>query len=49
MRGARISRWVIAVPMTVLALATIYPLVFTANAAMKTRRDYVLDRLALTR
>ena len=48
MRGARISRWVIAVPMTVLALATIYPLVFTANAAMKTRRDYVLDRLAFT-
>ena len=48
MRGARISRWVIAVPMTALALATIYPLVFTANAAMKTRRDYVLDRLALT-
>ncbi len=48
MRGARISRWVIAVPMTALALATIYPLVFTANAAMKTRRDYVLDRLAFT-
>ncbi|GAB4054652.1 carbohydrate ABC transporter permease [Catellatospora paridis] len=46
MRGARISRWLIAVPMALLALATIYPLVFTANAAMKTRRDYILDRFA---
>jgi multiple sugar transport system permease protein len=46
MRGARISRWAIAIPMTLLALATIYPLVFTANAAMKTRRDYILDRLS---
>ncbi|MBB5866769.1 multiple sugar transport system permease protein [Allocatelliglobosispora scoriae] len=47
MRGARISRWLIAVPMALLALATIYPLVFTANAAMKTRRDYILDRFSL--
>lgn len=48
MRGARISRWLIALPMTLLALATIYPLVFTGNAAMKTRRDYILDRFAFT-
>jgi len=47
MRGARISRWVIALPMTVLALATIYPLVFTVNVAMKTQRDYILDRFSL--
>jgi ABC-type glycerol-3-phosphate transport system permease component len=47
MLGARMSRWLIAVPMAVLALATVYPLVFTANAAMKTRRDYILDRFAL--
>ncbi len=46
MRGARISRWLIALPMALLALATIYPLVFTGNAAMKTRRDYILDRFA---
>ncbi|MEU7826753.1 carbohydrate ABC transporter permease [Catellatospora sp. NPDC049111] len=46
MRGARFSRWLIALPMALLALATIYPLVFTANAAMKTRRDYILDRFA---
>lgn len=46
MRGMRVGRWVAAVPMAVLALATIYPLVFTANVAMKTRRDYVLDRFS---
>jgi multiple sugar transport system permease protein len=33
--------------MAVLALATVYPLVFTANVAMKTRREYVLDRFSL--
>jgi len=48
MRAARIGRWVIALLMTALALATIYPLVFTANAAMKTRREYVLDRFSVT-
>ncbi|MGP3971748.1 carbohydrate ABC transporter permease [Streptomyces sp. 6N223] len=46
MRGLRLSRWVAAVPMAALALATIYPLVFTANVAMKTRHDYVLDRFS---
>ncbi|ANS70577.1 binding-protein-dependent transport systems inner membrane component [Streptomyces lincolnensis] len=40
-------RWLIAVPMVILALATIYPLLFTANVAMKTRREYVLDRFSL--
>jgi multiple sugar transport system permease protein len=33
--------------MALLALATIYPLLFTANVAMKTRREYVLDRFSL--
>ena len=49
MRGARMSRWLIAVPMALLALATIYPLLFTANVAMKTRREYILDRFSLSR
>jgi multiple sugar transport system permease protein len=40
--------WVIAVPMTLLALATIYPMVFSANVAMKTRHEYILDRFSLT-
>jgi ABC-type glycerol-3-phosphate transport system permease component len=47
MRGARKSGWIIAVPMAVLALATVYPLVFTANVALKTRREYILDRFSL--
>jgi ABC-type glycerol-3-phosphate transport system permease component len=47
MRGPRLSRWVAAVPMAALAIATIYPLLFTANVAMKTRHDYILDRFSL--
>jgi ABC-type glycerol-3-phosphate transport system permease component len=43
-----LGRWLVAVPLAVLALATIYPLLFTANVAMKTRREYILDRFALT-
>ncbi|MFY1699105.1 MULTISPECIES: carbohydrate ABC transporter permease [unclassified Solwaraspora] len=39
--------WVVAVPMALLALATVYPLFFTANVASKTRREYVLDRFSL--
>ncbi|MCP2245889.1 carbohydrate ABC transporter permease [Lentzea aerocolonigenes] len=47
MSGSRLTKWVVAVPMAVLALATVYPLVFTTNVAMKTRRDYTLDRFSL--
>ena len=43
---ARVSRWAAAVPMAALALATIYPLVFTTNVASKTRHEYVLDRFS---
>jgi ABC-type glycerol-3-phosphate transport system permease component len=49
MRTARVSRWLIAVPMAILALATVYPLIFTANVAMKTRYDYILDRFSPAR
>lgn len=49
MRGARLSGWLIAVPMTALAIATIYPMLFTTNVAMKTQRDYILDRFSLSR
>jgi multiple sugar transport system permease protein len=34
--------------MTALALATIYPMLFTTNVAMKTQRDYIVDRFALS-
>jgi ABC-type glycerol-3-phosphate transport system permease component len=47
MSRTRPATWLVAIPMLLLALATIYPLLFTANVAMKTRRDYVLDRFAL--
>jgi multiple sugar transport system permease protein len=47
MSGTRTAKWVVAIPMAALALATIYPLVFTTNVAMKTRREYVLDRFSL--
>ena len=40
------GRWLIAVPMTALALATIYPMLFTTNVAMKTQREYILDRFS---
>ncbi|WP_206794220.1 carbohydrate ABC transporter permease [Amycolatopsis sp. MtRt-6] len=46
MPGSRLTKWLAAVPMAALALATIYPLVFTANVAMKDRREYTLDRFA---
>ena len=48
MSRVRLGRWLLAIPMSLLALATIYPLLFTANVAMKTRRDYILDRFSLT-
>jgi ABC-type glycerol-3-phosphate transport system permease component len=47
MSGVRVGRWLVAVPMALLALATVYPLLFTANVAMKTRREYILDRFSL--
>ncbi len=49
MRRTRVSTWIVALPMMALALATIYPLVFTANVAMKTRHEYILDRFSATR
>lgn len=46
MSRTRPARWVAAIPMGLLALATVYPLVFTTNVALKTRREYVLDRFS---
>lgn len=43
-----LGRWLIAVPMALLAIATIYPLLFTLNVSQKTRREYILDRFGLT-
>jgi len=49
MGDARLSRWLVAVPMTALALATIYPMVFTTNIAMKTQREYIFNRFSPSR
>ncbi|WP_243229087.1 carbohydrate ABC transporter permease [Microbacterium sp. CIAB417] len=48
MRRERAARWALAVPMMLLAIATIYPMVFGLNVSLKTRKDYVLDRLGIT-
>jgi multiple sugar transport system permease protein len=39
--------WVISIPMALLALSAIYPIFFTINAALKTRKGFVLDRFGL--
>lgn len=39
--------WVIAIPMAILALSAVYPIFFTINAALKTRKGFVLDRFGL--
>ncbi|NUT36913.1 MAG: carbohydrate ABC transporter permease [Hamadaea sp.] len=49
MRASGTTRWLAAVPMAALALATVYPLAFTTNVALKTRHDYILDRFSPTR
>ncbi|MCP2328738.1 multiple sugar transport system permease protein [Hamadaea flava] len=49
MRASRTTRWLAAAPMAALAVATVYPLVFTTNVALKTRHDYILDRFSPTR
>lgn len=48
MRRERLGRWLLAIPMMALALATIYPMLYTLNISLKTRRDYVLDRTGIT-
>lgn len=48
MRKERLGRWLVAVPMMMLALATIYPMIFALNISLKDRKGYVLDRLGFT-
>ncbi|MHA7247815.1 carbohydrate ABC transporter permease [Arthrobacter tecti] len=48
MRAERLSRWAIAVPMGLLAIATIFPMLYAVNLALKDRRGYILDRLGIT-
>jgi ABC-type glycerol-3-phosphate transport system permease component len=44
----RIANYLLLIPMGLIAFSTIYPLFFTLNAALKTKRDFVMNRFALT-
>ena len=48
MRRERLGRWLLAIPLMILAIATIYPMVYAVNISLKSRREYVLDRLGPT-
>ncbi len=41
--------WIVSIPMALLALSAVYPMFFAINAALKTRKGYVLDRFGLAR
>jgi ABC-type glycerol-3-phosphate transport system permease component len=40
-------RWLAAVPMGLLALSCVYPVFFALNNALKTSKEYILDRFGL--
>jgi len=48
MRKEKLGLWILAIPMMALAIATIYPMVYAVNISLKSRREYVLDRLGPT-
>lgn len=41
--------WIVSIPMALLALSAIYPIFFAINAALKSRKGYVLDRFGLAK
>jgi len=45
MRGKAL--WAAVVPMAILAVTCVYPIFFTVNNALKTTRQYILDRFAI--
>lgn len=48
MNKGRTGRWIIAVPMMALAVATVYPMLYALNVSLKSQRGYVLNPLGLT-
>jgi ABC-type glycerol-3-phosphate transport system permease component len=40
-------RWLAALPMAVLAISCVYPMLFAVNNALKTNKEYILDRFGL--
>ena len=43
-----LRRWILVIPLSLLAVSTIYPIFFTFNVALKTPRDWIMDRFALS-
>lgn len=46
--GSRLTLWVLAVPMMLIALSCLYPMLFALNNSFKTNKGYILDRFGLT-
>ncbi len=44
----KIRRWIMVIPLGLLALSTIYPLFFTLNVAVKNQKEWIISRFALT-
>jgi ABC-type glycerol-3-phosphate transport system permease component len=44
----QLRMWILVIPMSLLAISTIYPLFFTLNVAVKNQRSWIVDRFALT-
>jgi multiple sugar transport system permease protein len=42
------GKWTLLIPLSLLAFSTIYPLIFTLNVALKTPKDYMVSRFALS-
>ena len=47
-RARRAPRWFTALVMSMIAIGTIYPLVFVLNVSLKDKRSYILDRFGVT-
>jgi multiple sugar transport system permease protein len=46
-QGEKRLKWMAAVPMGILALSCVYPVFFAINNALKTSKEYILDRFGM--
>ena len=42
----RLRLWILSIPMALLAVSTVYPLIFTFNVSLKNRKDWIINRFA---
>ncbi|WP_308467059.1 carbohydrate ABC transporter permease [Rathayibacter soli] len=49
MKTERRTRWIIAIPMALLGLATLYPMFFAANISMMSKLEFVINPLSLAK